>query len=58
MFQTLPWLLQLLEELNYTSAYKVLKQCGFNNFTLYNNSSENSSKAVVHKTKEENYEIT
>ena len=26
----------------------------FNNFTIYNNSSENSSRAVVHKTKEKN----
>ena len=24
----------------------------YNNFTIYNNSSENSSKAIVHKTKE------
>ena len=29
----------------------------YNNFTIYNNSSENSSKAIVHKTKERKKKI-
>ena len=29
----------------------------YNNFTMYNNSSENSSKAIVHKTKEKKWKL-